>query len=222
MLRIGDTNNGMTIHVPGDANTGKARCRIEKGPDQSGSVRGRLLCTTKLTDEEILDWVKKNWDDNYSYDLLTHNCQTFVRRVTDGLFKVPAHVLPRETATEGKAELEFAEGRITRSASGSELKADGVLLDTRANLGIFGADATLLRGAISTKGDIPHYAQAEVAKVGANVGPIRVAAKLDGTTGIRVEDGNFETRLLGFGFSIGRRGLMLSTPFLEGGIGGQR
>lgn len=135
------------------------------------------------------------------YKLLTNNCQGFVLTFCHHLgCDIPVEHVESNIGAQASgpsARARAANGRAEASATAGKAGAQ------YGGAGVYAQGPTASASASVSDGSISAFAEADVAKVGANVGPIRVEAGGISRTGASFGVNN-EVKILGTGAAIGR------------------
>ena len=179
-----------------------------------------LAGATKKTDKEILKFNKKWIKKNPVYDALTDNCQTYALEFVEFLIG-GSFVLPIPQA----GDCGWADGPGRHAISPEKFaQAKSTTGKVGAQWGVLAPEAEGPMGSASVatdpeSGNLGAFAEASLGRVEGKVGPARARLELNVNTGIGMKDGQGQLKLLGIGYSVGTKGLGISTPLGSLGFG---
>jgi len=181
---------------------------------RSRAERQQLICTTHRSDHEIEQFNRRWLRNNPTYGVIGANCQKYVIELAeylseDGYVNLPVPEGGEFFYANGPGAFASDNGnRFVSSATTGKVSANGLL--------VVGTEVEGPSGAVCAGLD-NDYAGAMVrgslGRAEVRAGPVRARVEPNIDTGLGIIDGNAEVKLLGFGGSIGSKGLGISTPF---------
>ena len=192
------------------------RSAVGEGAD---TTRFGHVGETRKTNLEIFGWIQLWKWKNPRYGFDGHNCQLFSRDFIVWLTDAAHKPLPMMDAAVSKFS---SEGPTSWSGAERGAAYAGVMLaNLQTHHGVFNYAMVALRASVASLwGPLGRglFSEAELGRIEAGIGPLRVAIHLNINTSAGFRNNGFELSVAGCGFAIGANGFSVSVPVCTVGI----
>mmetsp|Transcript_58522 Transcript_58522/g.164080 ORF Transcript_58522/g.164080 Transcript_58522/m.164080 type:complete len:243 (+) Transcript_58522:70-798(+) len=175
---------------------------------------GGVVGTTHESEAEIASFIESWLGQHPIYNLMTCNCQMFVKDLADFV-------------CEGHARLPMMDSGLRDHGGGSDSWSLAATCKSVARASV--GRSEIQHGIFKFQAEGPNagveaiarndegfgvFADASLARVSGHIGPVGVRFEPNLNTGYGVRSGNFEANALGFGIKLGQDGIGVQSPIM--------